>query len=156
MKLQVVKGIFLGLATTSLLSTLFCTGDESPSPADLRDASDSTMVFTAVLRPHERNSPSARAGKGLYQRYCAVCHGSEGDGEGFNSYNLQSSFELTPTAFTDSTYWSLAEPGRMESSIKGKPSNVRGNTCLFSWAGTLTSQQISDVVVYLHTFRKHQ
>ena len=29
-----------------------------------------------------------RKGKQLYDHYCAVCHGSSGEGDGFNAFNL--------------------------------------------------------------------
>lgn len=124
--------------------------------ADLRNGGDSTMVFAAVLRPYETNSSSSRAGAYLYTRYCTVCHGSGGDGDGFNSYNLQSSFGVTPTAFTDSTYWNISERGRLEFSIKGDPPNVKKDACLLPWGATLTPQEISDVVVYIQAFRKQR
>ncbi len=58
-------------------------------------AVDTTALAAAVPLTYEQQQ-----GKNLYDLYCAVCHGSQGAGDGFNSFNLNPK----PHSLADSAY----------------------------------------------------
>ena len=63
---------------------------DSASAAD--SAAPQPTPAEAVMLTYEQQQ-----GKILYAKYCAVCHGDQGKGDGFNAYNL----DPKPRDFTD-------------------------------------------------------
>ncbi|MFQ5628781.1 MAG: c-type cytochrome, partial [bacterium] len=74
---------------------------ESTAPAvgsdSLTAAKEKTAQAPDIWQKYTFNE---RQGKRLYDRYCAVCHGASGEGDGFNSYNL----DPRPHSLADSAY----------------------------------------------------
>ncbi|HEY6950873.1 MAG TPA: c-type cytochrome, partial [Bacteroidota bacterium] len=66
------------------------TGD-TVSTADTLTGRNAMGQMTSTL------SYEQRQGKILYTKYCAVCHGDHGKGDGFNAFNL----DPKPRDFTD-------------------------------------------------------
>lgn len=75
----------------------------------VRQESDSDRKDYALEAWREKYSDqtqvSARA-RWLYNRYCVVCHGKTGAGDGFNAYNL----DPKPKSFSDSTLYEKFTP----------------------------------------------
>jgi len=89
-------------------------------------------------------------GSEIYQRYCKVCHGDSGEGDGFNAFNLdpkprslvdQSAREqLTDEALTRSI--SLGGAGRNKSPLMPR------------WGRTLSGRQIRYVIAYIRLLQR--
>jgi len=114
-------------------------------------AADSTAVvsFASAFDGLEPGSASYRSGKRLYSRYCLVCHGEEGAGDGFNAYNLQSSLDLAPANFADSAFAQGATESSVGASIAEGETESGGGGCLLPWGGTLSSLELKDVAGYV-------
>lgn len=90
-----------------------------------------------------------RQGKQLYTKYCAVCHGQEGKGDGFNAFNL----DTKPRDFTDSIYMNALSDERLIETINEGGRGVNRSSLMPSWNGSLKSVEIDYVVSYIRRFR---
>ena len=88
-------------------------------------------------------------GKSVYLRYCQVCHGAEGDGKGFNAFNLQNSFGIQPADFTDSTVMAALMDKEMIGAISKGGKSVGKSRYMPPWGGTLSGEEIEDVIAYV-------
>lgn len=89
-------------------------------------------------------------GKYIYLKYCAVCHGMEGKGDGFNSYNL----DPKPRDFTDSTYMKTLSDARLIETISQGGRGVNKSPLMPTWGTTISRDGIFNVVQYLRAFVK--
>ena len=54
-----------------------------------------------------------REGKFLYTKYCSICHGTEGKGDGFNAFNL----DPKPKDFTEKQYMQALTDEKLSETI---------------------------------------
>lgn len=84
-------------------------------------------------------------GKGIYEKHCVVCHGSEGKGDGPTGRLLR-----PPAAdFTSATSRKKTDADLRQVIESGRP-----GTGMTAWKGQLTRAGITDVLAYLATLRK--
>lgn len=97
---------------------------------------------------------SIPAGKDIYNTFCWVCHGSQGDGQGPAAKNLVG---VKPKDFTSKDF--IIE-GREEEVYRtifmGAAKAFHGSPYMPEWKTALSRQQIQDVMEYLKTFKKPQ
>lgn len=86
-----------------------------------------------------------RQGQYLFNNYCAVCHGSSGQGDGFNAYNL----DPRPKDLTDSTYMAIYTPERLAEVITEGGRGINKSVAMPAWGETLRPYQIEYLVDYL-------
>lgn len=91
-----------------------------------------------------------RQGKYFYDRYCAVCHGEKGAGDGFNSFNL----DPKPHSFADSAYFAAISDASLEQVISAGGRGVNKSVLMPSYGATLNKRDISYVVAYLRTLAR--
>ncbi|HTP42353.1 MAG TPA: cytochrome c [Nitrospiria bacterium] len=87
----------------------------------------------------------AAKGKAVYDKHCAICHGAAGKGNGPAS----SMMNPKPADFT-------SEPVKKKSDeqlLKAIESGLPG-TPMAPWKGSLTPEQIQDVLAYVRAFGK--
>jgi mono/diheme cytochrome c family protein len=103
--------------------------------------SDITALADYLLSKfiNPQDAIALHAGKALYEKNCAVCHGDRGDGGRWTS-----GMDIKPRDFT-------SERGRAlnRETMVGAVTHGRTNTAMASFAGQLTPQQINDVVDYI-------
>jgi mono/diheme cytochrome c family protein len=92
-----------------------------------------------------------RQGKHVYAKYCAVCHGEEGKGDGFNSFNL----DPKPRDFTDAKYMNELTDDRMVQTVSGGGRSVNRSALMPTWGGRLSKEEIRYVVSYVRVFASH-
>jgi mono/diheme cytochrome c family protein len=113
-------------------------------------AADSGTVKDTSL-PHllaaavDSFSYEERQGKELYRKYCMVCHGEEGKGDGFNAYNL----DPKPRDFTDSAAMSRLTDERILLTIEGGGRSVNRSPLMPSWGGRLVPAEMRYVLAYV-------
>jgi mono/diheme cytochrome c family protein len=143
-------------STVSAITMAFlvaaCSGDHpaaqgQPPAAGGPGVADSTAV-AAVVPPGKTLPYEERQGKYLYDQYCAVCHGVEGKGDGFNAYNL----EPRPRDFTDSTYMTALGEKQILRTISGGGRSVNKSPLMPSYGWTLKEEEIGYIASYLATF----
>jgi len=84
----------------------------------------------------------------VYQHYCQLCHGKKGNGKGPKASNL----ERPPRNLTDETFWQETSEERVHDAIAHGGSYVGKSVLMPAWGNTLTEQEISDVVAFIHAF----
>lgn len=89
-----------------------------------------------------------RQGKHVYIKYCAVCHGEQGEGDGFNAYNL----DPGPRDFTETAYMSALSDARLAETISQGGRGVNRSVAMPSWGGRLSGEEIEFVVFYIRLF----
>jgi cytochrome c oxidase cbb3-type subunit 3 len=116
-------------------------GDTIQEPSQIEALAIRDVPANAVAESQLR-------GRKEFKHYCAICHGDEGQGNGFNSTNLA----VPPRDFSNPQFWREATDEHLLLTVsKGGP--VVGKSVLMpAWGRTLTDQQMSDVVTFLHTF----
>lgn len=85
-------------------------------------------------------------GKKVYGKYCSVCHGIEGKGDGFNSYNLNP----RPRDFTDSSFVARFDSTLVIETISAGGSEVGLSPSMPAWGRTLSKVDIRYVAHYVN------
>ncbi len=116
-------------------------GGVDPAPQRAPSHQQDTLS-TGTLSSYEQ-----RQGKHLYTKYCAVCHGEEGKGDGFNAFNL----DPKPRDLTDSKYMTALNDERLIETINEGGRGVNKSPLMPSWGGRLTEEEIRYIVSYLRT-----
>ncbi|MFI5251325.1 MAG: c-type cytochrome [Bacteroidota bacterium] len=128
-----------------------CAGKKAASTAQA-PASDSThtdsLAITADQIPDKNLTYEQREGKHFFTKYCAVCHGDDGKGDGFNSFNL----DPKPRDFTDSTLMSNLTDERIIQTITEGGRSVNRSILMPSWGGRLSKEEIRYVLSYVRLF----
>jgi mono/diheme cytochrome c family protein len=111
---------------------------EEPSPLE-------TLVMQTAA--HDPLLESQSRGREVFSHYCAICHGIDGKGDGFNSTNLDAS----PRDFSSEDFWRQAQPQRLLLAFS-KGGEALGKSVLMpSWERTLNDLQKHDVIAFLST-----
>lgn len=110
-----------------------------------------TLAFASVglvsmdISTYASDMSDARArGAQVYSKYCALCHGEGGQGDG-RAAGLQ---KKRPADLTQSR---LSDGSRLEIVRRGGAA-VNRSASMPAWGEVLTAQEIADVVVYLNVF----
>jgi mono/diheme cytochrome c family protein len=89
-----------------------------------------------------------REGKYIYTKYCNVCHGEQGKGDGFNSYNL----DPKPGDLSDVHNMGALSDERVVQAIRDGGAGINKSSLMPSWGGRLNKDEIEYVVAYIRTF----
>jgi mono/diheme cytochrome c family protein len=126
-----------------ILCALFVVGCKGTRPQPEEETRQSVRVpdstiQPAVALPGKTSSYEERQGAFLYGKYCAVCHGQEGKGDGFNAFNL----DPRPRDFSDSASMKRLSDGQIIQTISGGGRSVNKSPLMPSYGWTLSRQQI--------------
>jgi mono/diheme cytochrome c family protein len=88
-----------------------------------------------------------RQGKVLFVKYCSVCHGAEGKGDGFNAFNL----EPRPRDLSDKQYMSAFSEERLYQTIDLGGRGMNKSPSMPSWGGRLSRQEIRYVIAFVQS-----
>lgn len=126
-----------------------CRG-KAPAPRRQTSGADSTAKAdtAAVLQPARLLTYEEGQGSHIYARYCAVCHGAEGKGDGFNAFNL----DPRPHDFSDTTYMRALGADQIVRVIGGGGRSMNKSPLMPAWGWTLTRGEILSVAAYVRSF----
>ena len=111
-------------------------------------AIESSSPQTAQASLSQLLTYEQRQGKFLFTKYCAVCHGEEGKGDGFNAFNL----EPKPRDFTDEKIMNNLTDERITQTILGGGRSVNRSALMPSWGGRIPKEEIRYLVAYVRMF----
>ena len=95
---------------------------------------------------------SVHAGRDVYQTFCWLCHGENGDGTGPAAANLPGA---KPRDFTSPEFVIEGREQEIRHTVtEGAASTIHGSEYMLEWGTKLLPQQIDDVVAYLKTFQQ--
>jgi len=142
--------VFVAILCIVIVSGCAKNNEKAPQ---VPPAGDTTRVVdsaaqTVPLQHEKLLSYEESQGALLYGKYCAVCHGEQGKGDGFNAYNL----DPHPRDFSDSTYMKALSDDQVLRTISGGGRNVNKSPLMPAYGWTLSKQQIRYVMAYIRTF----
>jgi mono/diheme cytochrome c family protein len=104
-------------------------------------------LLTLLVQPGLLLAGDVTAGRALYQQYCSMCHGPQGKGDG----PAASAMNPKPRDHTDGRYMNALSDAHLTIVISEGGAAVQRSPLMPSWKGTLSPQQIADVITYLRT-----
>lgn len=150
---------WISLALAGLLvAGLWVRRSAADTPAVATPATDTPATDTPATPVTDGTPPAAtlplpdlpygaRQGRALFQYYCSTCHGSEGTGAGFNSYNL----DPKPRDLTDPAFQSQRTDVELTTVIRSGGGIAGLSTAMPPWGHTLNDRQIGYLVQYIRT-----
>jgi len=143
-------GRLMRVVTLALLLLIVgCTRATAPARPASADSAKAVGADTAGAHLAAGTlSYEQRQGQVLYAKYCTICHGAEGRGDGFNAFNL----DPRPRDFTDTLYMKTLSDDRIEETIREGGRGVNKSPLMPSWGGRMTKVEREQVVGYLRTF----
>jgi mono/diheme cytochrome c family protein len=122
-----------------------CGTGPRPGASARGGAADSSFVALSSARSRSPLEISVASGRPVYGRYCAVCHGETGGGDGFNAYNVKAAFGVSPAAFSDSSFMASLRDSVALAAIRDGGPAVGKSPAMPPWGGTLTASEIADL-----------
>lgn len=132
--MRISPGILLAIAL--LVSLVSCSNQETAQ----RD-----LVLETANSFEEIADPELAEGKKVFGKYCSVCHGVEGKGDGFNAYNL----DPKPRDFSDPDYRSRVDSVRIVETISSGGSAMGLSPLMPAWGRTLSKRDIRNTCYYV-------
>ena len=130
---------------------LTCSGRQ-PGGGTRVSSTDSVRVADSAAAPVPLRvfSYEERQGEVIYMKFCSVCHGQEGKGDGFNAYNLNP----RPRDFSDSAYMKALGDEQIVQTITGGGRSSNKSQLMPAYGQTLTREQIRYVEAFVRTFSR--
>ena len=97
--------------------------------------------------PREARPVDAEAGRSHYALYCATCHGATGRGDG----PVAASLDPKPANHADATTMGALSDEYLFRVISEGGTAVGKSGWMAAWGGTLTDEQIRDLVAFIRT-----
>jgi len=126
-------------------------GYESVSKTDKNDTTIKQMNNNDTVRL-VKLSYEQEQGSFLFHKYCAVCHGETGKGNGFNAY----SFNPRPRNFTDSVFAASLNLDRLQIAITKGGKGVGKSALMHPYGSTLKNNEIEYLARYILFMSSHK
>jgi len=114
-------------------------------PVDSLKTETILAMENAEINLWQKYTYKERVGLTLYSKYCAVCHGTTGKGDGFNAYNL----DPRPTNLADSSYMAGLSDESLTKIISYGGQSMNKSVLMPAYLNTITSTQINSIIDYL-------
>ncbi len=92
----------------------------------------------------------ARLGRVLWLRYCVICHGSEGRGDGFNAFNL----DPHPRNISDPAFQESVDDRRLKEIIRYGGTLRGGSPHMPAWGRTLNDQDLTRLTEFIRYLKR--
>jgi mono/diheme cytochrome c family protein len=139
---------------TALAWTALACGDSGESPtaaptpttSPAKEAAPPPTPPAAEPTPASPGDPVAR-GAAHYKMFCATCHGEDGCTPGPGAAGL----EPQPAKHCDGNYMNALTDEHLFKTIQEGGAAVGKSPLMAAWGGTLTDDQIRDVVAFIRS-----
>ena len=123
------------------------TGTMTQAKKDSAGVAD-TASPASMTPPVKMLTYEQRQGRFLYSKYCSICHGTEGKGDGFNAFNL----DPKPKDLTEKQYIQALTDEKLFGIVSQGGRSVNKSSSMPAWRGRLSKQEIDYLVAYVRTF----
>jgi mono/diheme cytochrome c family protein len=150
--------LMAGRTDDDIVSNLTRSDAESHTPMVMarvlkEDALRDAIAYMRTLAVPGKHV-SVLAGRDIYNSFCWVCHGTNGDGQGPAAAKIPGT---KPRDFTASDYVIEGREDEIYQVISsGAASSIHGSEYMLEWGTKLQPQQMKDVIEYLKTFQNPQ
>ena len=103
------------------------------------------LIVSTLLSAKAETSSVPQEAVDNYATYCSACHGEQGNGNG----PLANALELTPTPHQHSEYIRGLTDEYLVTLLRNGGPAVGKSELMAPWKGTLSDQQINELVAYL-------
>ncbi|MDR3557749.1 MAG: cytochrome c [Syntrophobacteraceae bacterium] len=107
-------------------------------------------TFEIPHEPVSKLTASEQRGASLYAYYCAVCHGKNGEGDGFNSSELST----PPAKHDDAAFMSTLSDADIAKVIKGGGPALGRSADMPPWGRVLGDRDVASLVAFIRTLSK--
>ncbi len=132
-----------------------CAGPGSHSPKGSNPNDSVSVVDTAAAQSSSAETAiltyEQQQGKILYTKYCSVCHGDQGKGDGFNAYNL----DPKPRDFTDPRAMAGIDDATLLATITEGGKGVNKSPLMPAWGGRMNKLETGYVIEYVKDLEQH-
>ncbi len=139
--------VFLSLTFTASVLT-FLWGMKIFSPTEIRQTvlpkARQDALHETLAKTSQGLNATELTGKKYYEKYCVVCHGEKGLGDGFNAFNLN------PRPANLTLVKTLGGEYLFKVITKGSAGVGKSPLCP-PWGNTLKEDDIRSLIAYLHT-----
>ncbi|MGZ7031263.1 MAG: c-type cytochrome [Thermoanaerobaculia bacterium] len=109
-----------------------------------------TTVSPEAVRPPNPSMYEMEIGRQTFRTYCAGCHGESGQGDGFNSFNL----DPHPRDLGDPAFQKSKSNADLADAIRRGGSGVGLSSLMPPWGHTLDARHVDAVVLYVRSLRR--
>ena len=108
------------------------------------------LLFAILLSAASIQVQAQETAADNYRAYCMQCHGLQGNGKGVNIRDMSA----TPRDHTDAKSMSTRSDEGLFKVIKEGGSSISKSILMPPWGGTLSDEEIRDLVQYLRVLCK--
>ncbi len=145
-----MKYLFLvALICASILFILDPPGESQKPPSPIPQTQEAKPK---LLLPQKQSQLTfvEKKGRALYDYYCVLCHGTGGNGDGFNSYTLTT----PPAKLADPNLMAKLSDAQIVAVVKKGGGALGLSTQMPSWGGLFKDQDITSLIAYVRTLSK--
>lgn len=102
-----------------------------------------------AVAPSRGSLYELQIGKQVFQSYCAGCHGDSGQGDGFNSFNL----DPHPRDLSSAAFQKGKTDAELADTIRRGGSGVGLSSLMPPWGHTLDDRHVAAVVLYIRSLK---
>ena len=131
---------------------LGCGQGDPPAPSPGPAPGPEPGPGPAPAPPAAGGAPDVAAGAETYATYCASCHGATGAGDG----PVAAGLDPKPVAHSDGAYMNALSDEHLTRVIALGGRAVGKSSLMAPWGGTLSDEQIRDVVAFVRSLADPQ
>ncbi len=143
-------GLILIFCAVLLFPVLVLKGCNKQSSLSSEEYQSERTGFILPQKHTTNLTREKQRGQGLYEYYCALCHGKTGEADGFNAFNMSTQ----PAKHTDAILMGTLSDTQIQLIIREGGSALGRSPQMPPWGGVLTDQEISDLTDYIRTLAK--
>jgi len=147
--------ISLAFLTIILFLTLFVSSCSKKNDISIQQLPQKDTTVKSVNNDSSniiKLSYEQEQGSFLFHKYCAVCHGETGKGNGFNSYNLNP----RPRNFSDSVFAASMNLDNLQLAISRGGNSIGKSALMHPYDNTLKSHEIEYLAQYILVLRTYK